>query len=150
MEIDTETGVVKVARIVALDDAGTIINPLLAEGQVLGSTLQGVASALFEEVVVDEDGQPLTTSLMTYLVPSAVEAAYSVESSFLVTPTPMTMLGAKGIGESGTIGALSAVTNAVADALRSLGVREIPDPPFTPQRIWITIDRSQRESLQQR
>ncbi len=150
VEIDTETGVVKVARIVALDDAGTIINPLLAEGQVLGSTLQGVASALFEEVVVDEDGQPLTTSLMTYLVPSAVEAAYSVESSFLVTPTPMTMLGAKGIGESGTIGALSAVTNAVADALRSLGLREIPDPPFTPQRIWITIDRSQRESLQQR
>ena len=142
VSIDVATGVVRVVKIVAVDDAGTLINPLLTEGQVMGSTLQGVASALLEEVVLDEDGQPQTTSLMTYLVPSAAEADYELDSSFLTTPTPLTPLGAKGVGESGTIGALAAIANAVADALSLVNVTEPLDPPYSPDRIWITIERS--------
>jgi carbon-monoxide dehydrogenase large subunit len=142
VSIDVVTGVVRVLRIVAIDDAGTLINPLLTEGQVMGSTLQGVASALLEEVVADEDGQPQTTSFMTYLVPSATEADYELDSSFLETPTPLTTLGAKGVGESGTIGALPAIANAVADALFSANVTELLDPPYSPHRIWIAIERS--------
>ncbi|WP_298210082.1 xanthine dehydrogenase family protein molybdopterin-binding subunit [Ferrimicrobium sp.] len=142
--LDPETGVVRVRKIIAIDDAGTIINPLLAEGQVMGSTLQGVGSALFEQVIVDEVGQPLTTSLMTYLVPTAPEADYELDSSFLETPTPLTHLGAKGIGESGTIGALAAVSNAVANALWQLGVTGVVHPPFSPDSIWTTIKRSRQ------
>jgi len=134
VEVDTETGGVELVRVVAVDDAGTIINPLLADGQIHGGLAQGVAQALFEELRYDEDGNPMTANLADYSVPAASELP-SFERIEMVTPTPINELGAKGIGESGTIGATPAVQNAVIDALTHLGVRHI-DMPTTPERIW--------------
>lgn len=138
--IDFETGRVIPLLVVGIDDGGTVINPLLAEGQVLGSTLQGVSSALYEAFVYDEQGQPLTSNLADYAVPAATEAAYEMRSEFAETRTPYTKLGAKGMGESGTIGALPAVANAINWKLREMGMSRI-DPPFTPMRMWSTIWR---------
>lgn len=135
VELDLETGHVQLHDVVAVDDAGTVVNPMLAEGQVIGSTLQGVASALLEEVVYDADGQLLTGTLASYLVPSAVEASYGIHSEFRETATPYTTLGAKGLGESGTIGVPGAIANAVADALGKLGIEPL-EAPFTPERLW--------------
>jgi carbon-monoxide dehydrogenase large subunit len=137
VEVDTETGGAELVRLVAVDDAGTIINPLLADGQIHGGLAQGVAQALFEEVRYDEDGNPLTTNFADYPVPAASELP-SFERIEMVTPTPRNELGAKGIGESGTIGATPAVQNAVVDAVAHLGVRHI-DMPATPERIWEAI-----------
>ncbi len=134
VELDTETGGVTLLRLVAVDDCGTVLNEMLAAGQVHGGAAQGVAHALFEQVVFDEDGNPLTTSFLDYAVPSAAELP-SFEVHHTVTPTPRNPLGAKGIGESGTTGATAAVWNAVVDALRPYGVRHL-DPPFTPERVW--------------
>ncbi|HSJ49810.1 MAG TPA: xanthine dehydrogenase family protein molybdopterin-binding subunit [Actinomycetota bacterium] len=133
VEVDRETGAVHVRRIVAVDDCGVVINPLLAHGQVEGALAQGVGQALYEEVVFDEDGQPLATSLATYGVPSSAEA---VETLVLATetPSPDNPLGAKGIGESGAIGAPPAIANAVADALRDHDTRGLR-MPLTPERI---------------
>jgi carbon-monoxide dehydrogenase large subunit len=130
VELDTETGSARVTRLVAVDDAGTIVNPLLAEGQLHGGLAQGVAEALFEEMRFDEHGNPLTTSLADYLIVSAAELP-SFELHPIETPTDVNPLGAKGIGEAGTIGAVAAVRNAVCDAL---GVHL--DAPLTPERIW--------------
>jgi aerobic carbon-monoxide dehydrogenase large subunit len=137
VEVDMETGRVEVLRLVAVDDAGKIINPLLADGQVHGGLAQGVAQALYEEVRYDEDGNPMTSTLADYSVPAASELP-SFERIPMETLTPMNELGAKGIGESGTIGATPAVQNAVVDALSHLGVRHI-DMPCTPERVWQTI-----------
>lgn len=134
VEVDTETGKVVLRRLVAVDDAGTILNPLLADGQVHGGLAQGVAQALLEEFRYDEDGNPLTTTLADYPFISATELP-SFESVRMETPTPVNELGAKGIGESGTIGSTPAVQNAVVDALTHLGVRHI-DMPTSPERIW--------------
>jgi carbon-monoxide dehydrogenase large subunit len=134
VEVDTETGRVEVVRIVAVDDCGTVLNPMLAAGQAHGGIAQGLAHALFEEVRYDDDGNPLTASLMDYAMPSAAELP-SFEVHHTVTPTPRNPLGAKGIGESGTTGATAAVWNAVVDALRPFGISNL-DPPFTPQRVW--------------
>jgi carbon-monoxide dehydrogenase large subunit len=134
VEVDTETGQVRVVRMVAVDDAGRILNPLLAEGQVHGGLAQGVAQALLEEVVHDADGNPLTSNLADYAFISAAELP-SFETSHVETPSPLNDLGAKGIGESGTIGATPAVWNAVCDALAPLGVRNV-DMPCTPERVW--------------
>jgi len=134
VEVDSETGKVKLLRMIDVDDAGTILNPLLAEGQIHGGLAQGIAQALLEEVVYDDDGNPLTTNLADYAFISAAELP-SFESQFTETPTPMNMLGAKGIGESGTIGSTPAVQNAVVDALSHLGVRHV-DMPVTPERVW--------------
>ena len=137
VEVDTETGGSTVRRLVAVDDAGRILNPLLADGQVHGGLAQGVAQALLEEVSYDEWGNPLTTNLADYAFVSAAELP-SFERIQMETPTPMNELGAKGIGESGTIGSTPAVQNAVIDALGHLGVRHI-DMPVTPERVWTAL-----------
>jgi carbon-monoxide dehydrogenase large subunit len=141
VEVDTETGFVHLVRHVAVDDCGRILNPLLVEGQVHGGLAQGIAQALYEEVLYDEDGNPLTGSLLTYEMPSAAEFP-SFETAHTVTPTPLNPLGAKGIGESATIGSTPAVQNAVVDAVSHLGVRHI-DLPLTPERVWRAIREAQ-------
>jgi carbon-monoxide dehydrogenase large subunit len=137
VEVDLDTGKVDLLRLVAVDDAGRILNPLLAEGQVHGGLAQGAAQALLEEMVYDADGNPLTANLADYSFISAAELP-SFETIHLETPSPHNELGAKGIGESGTIGATPAVHNAVIDALAHLGVREVP-MPTTPERVWRAI-----------
>lgn len=132
--IDRDTGEVEVERMVLVDDCGVVINPLLAEGQVHGGAAQGVAQALFEEMSYDANGQPRTSTLVDYLVPSAADLP-SFEAGRIVTPTPNNTLGAKGIGESGAVGSPPAVVNAVVDALSSFGVRHL-DMPCTPQKVW--------------
>ncbi len=140
VEVDTETGRVELVRHVAVDDCGRILNPLLVNGQQHGGIAQGVAQALFEAVVYDDDGNPLTTNLMDYAMPSAAELP-SFEASNTETPTPLNPLGAKGIGESGTIGSTPAVQNAVIDALSYLGVRHL-DMPLTAERVWSAIEHA--------
>jgi carbon-monoxide dehydrogenase large subunit len=139
VEVDTETGKVTLERLVAVDDAGRILNPMLAEGQIHGGLAQGAAQALLEEVRFDEDGNPVTGNLADYSFVSAAELP-SFETISMETPTPINELGAKGIGESGTIGSTPAVQNAVVDALSHLGVRHV-DMPATPERVWQAIDR---------
>jgi aerobic carbon-monoxide dehydrogenase large subunit len=134
VEVDTETGEVELRRIVAVDDAGRIINPVIAEGQVHGGVATGVAQALYEEFVYDEDGNPLNASFLGYSFPSAADLP-SFDAVGMETPTPMNVLGAKGIGESGTVGATPAVQSAVMDALAPLGVRHI-DMPVNGERVW--------------
>jgi carbon-monoxide dehydrogenase large subunit len=137
VEVDTDTGAVELVRFVAVDDAGRIINPVVAMGQVHGGIATGVAQALFEEVRYDEDGNPLTGSFVGYSFPSAAELP-SFEVVEMETPTPVNALGAKGIGESGTIGATPAVLNAVVDALAPFGVRQI-GMPANGERVWRAI-----------
>ncbi len=137
VEVDTETGAARLLRLVAVDDAGTVLNPLLAEGQRHGGLAQGVAQALFEHVRFDEDGNPLTTNFADYAIISAAELP-SFELVGMETPTWVNPLGAKGIGESGTIGSTPAVHNAVCDAVAHLGVRHM-DMPCTPERVWQAI-----------
>ena len=134
VEVDTDTGLVEVVRMVAVDDAGRMVNPLLVEGQVHGGLGQGVAQALLEEVVYDAAGNPLTGNLADYAMVSAAELP-SFERIPMETPTPLNPLGVKGVGESGTIGSTPAVQNAVVDALSHLGVRHV-DMPTSPQRVW--------------
>ena len=137
VEVDSDTGLVRLVRIVACDDAGHLLNPLIAEGQVHGGIAQGVAQALYEQMVYDDDGNPLTSNLADYSFVSAAELP-SFELVEHVTPTPFNPLGAKGIGESGTIGSTPAVQSAVVDALAHLGVRHL-DMPATPERVWRAI-----------
>jgi carbon-monoxide dehydrogenase large subunit len=137
VEVDTETGHVRPVRHVAVDDCGRVLNPLLVTGQQHGGLAQGMAQALFEEVVHDADGQPLTATLADYRMPSAADLI-EFETAVTETPTPRNPLGAKGIGESATIGATPAIQNAVVDALRPLGVRHV-DLPCSPQRVWRAI-----------
>ena len=137
VEVDTETGDVELLRHIAVDDAGTVVNPLLVAGQQHGGVAQGAAQALYEQVVFDDDGNPLTATLMDYLMPSAAELP-SFEVHSTETPSPLNPLGAKGIGEAGTIGATPAVQNAVIDALSPLGIRHL-DMPCSPQRVWAAI-----------
>jgi carbon-monoxide dehydrogenase large subunit len=134
VEVDTETGKVVLRRVVTVDDAGTVLNPLLAEGQRHGGIAQGAAQAFLEEVIYDADGNPLTASFADYPFLSATEVP-SFELADMATPTSYNPLGAKGIGEAGTIGATPAVQNAIVDALGHLGVRHI-DMPASPQRVW--------------
>jgi carbon-monoxide dehydrogenase large subunit len=137
VEVDTETGSVAILRHVAVDDAGTIISPVVADGQVHGGVATGIAQALFEEVLYDSNGSPVTGSFIGYAFPSAAELP-AIERVEMVTPTPMNPLGAKGIGESGTIGATPAVHNAVVDALAPYGVKDI-DMPANGERVWNAI-----------
>ncbi|HEX9467778.1 MAG TPA: xanthine dehydrogenase family protein molybdopterin-binding subunit [Acidimicrobiia bacterium] len=137
VDVDTETGEVRLERLIAVDDSGTILNPLITEGQRHGGIAQGVAQALMEEMRYDDDGNPLTSTLAEYAMISACELP-SFELVPMETPTPLNELGAKGIGESGTIGATPAVQNAVVDALSHFGVRHI-DMPLTPERVWRAI-----------
>jgi carbon-monoxide dehydrogenase large subunit len=134
VEVDTETGKVVLRRMVTVDDAGTVINPLLAEGQRHGGIAQGAAQAFLEEVVFDAEGNPLTASLADYPFVTAAELP-SFELADSQTPTSYNPLGAKGIGEAGSIGSTPAVQNAIVDALAHLGVRHV-DMPASPQRVW--------------
>ena len=134
--------------LVAVDDCGKVINPLLAAGQVHGGLAQGIAQMLFEEVRYDDDGNPLTATLVDYAVPSAAELP-SFRTAHTVTPTPRNPLGAKGIGESGTTGSISAFWNAVVDALAPLGIRHL-DPPFTPMRVWQAMQDASVSSTRRR
>lgn len=139
-EVDTETGEVEVLRMVTVDDAGTVMNPLLVKGQVHGGVAQGIGQALLEGVKYDDDGYLQSGNLTSYLIPSSVDVP-SIESTSSETPTPLNPLGAKGIGEAGTIGSTPAVQNAVLDAIRHLGVDHI-DMPLTPGRVWEALHGS--------
>jgi aerobic carbon-monoxide dehydrogenase large subunit len=141
VEVDVETGDARLVRFVAVDDCGRILNPMLAEGQVHGGLTQGAAQALYEGVEYDDQGNPLTGTLMSYGMPSAAELI-SWETIHTQTPTFLNPLGAKGIGESGTIGSTPAVQSAVVDAVSHLGVRHI-DMPLTPERVWRAIHAAQ-------
>ena len=138
VEVDPETGKVTLDRLVAVDDLGMVINPLICEGQIHGGIAQGVGQALIENVVYDrESGQLLTGTLLDYGMPRADDLPMFV-SELVEIPAKTNPLGIKGIGESGTIGAPPTIINAVVDALRSLGVEHI-DMPATPQRVWEAI-----------
>jgi aerobic carbon-monoxide dehydrogenase large subunit len=131
VEIERATGRLRVVRLVAVDDAGTIVNPLLAEGQVIGGTAQGLGQCLVEEASYDEEGNPTFASFVGYSLLTAAEMP-PVVTAFVQTPSPLNPLGAKGIGEGGAIGTPAAVANAVADALGGVRV----DPPFTEDKLW--------------
>ncbi len=137
VEVDLDTGRVELLRHIACDDCGVIMNPMIVTGQVHGGVAQGVAQALWEEMRYDDDGNPLTANFMDYAIPSAAEFP-SFERVAMETPTPRNPLGAKGIGESGTIGSTPAVHNAVIDALAHLGVTHV-DMPCTPERVWRAV-----------
>jgi carbon-monoxide dehydrogenase large subunit len=138
VEVDVETGRVAVLDYVAVDDCGVQVNPLIVEGQVQGGVVQGMAQALFEEAVYDDDGNLHTATLADYLMPGASEVP-SIRLGHTVTPSPTNPLGVKGIGEAGTIGAAPAVMNAVVDALSGLGVRDVP-MPASPMNVWSAIN----------
>src|SRR5437016_2507538 len=137
VEVDTETGRVTMLRHIAVDDCGRILNPLLVAGQQHGGIAQGAAQALYEEAVYDESGQLLTAGLPDYAVPKAAQLP-AFDLGHTVTPSPHNPLGAKGVGEAGTIGATPAVVNAVLDALAPLGITHL-DMPLTPRKIWEAI-----------
>ena len=139
VEVDSVTGETTLRRIVACDDAGTLINPLIAEGQIHGGIAQGAAQVLLEEMVYDDDGNPLATNLVDYPAVSAPDLP-GFDLVAMETPTPLNPLGTKGIGESGTIGAGPAILNAIHDAVVHLGVDHI-DMPATPQKVWRALRR---------
>ena len=136
VDVDRETGQVKIRRYVAVDDVGNQINPMIVEGQVHGGVLQGLAQAMLEQSVYDENGNLLTNSLIEYLVPTALEAP-RIETDSTVTPSPHNPLGVKGVGETGTIASSQAYVNAVCDAL---GVDHI-DMPITPEKVWRVLQK---------
>ena len=140
VEVDTETGKVELVRHVAVDDAGTLINPLVADGQVHGGIAFGVGQALYEEFVYSEDGYPLTGTFLGYAFPSAAELP-SYERVEMVTPTPNNEIGVKGIGESGTVGSTPAVHNAVLDALAPYGVRHV-NLPCNGENVWKALQEA--------
>ena len=137
VDVDPGTAVVKVRRFIAVDDCGTQINPMIIEGQVHGGLADGVGMALMQMIAFDEDGNCLAGSLMDYLIPTALETP-DWETGHTVTPSPHHPIGAKGIGESATVGSPPAVVNAVVDALKPFGVRHA-DMPLTPSRVWETM-----------
>ena len=140
VEVDTETGDVDLIRYIAVDDVGTVINPQVVEGQIHGGVAQGIAQALWEEAVYDEDGNLVTGSMVNYLVPSAAELP-SYELGATTTPSPTNTLGVKGVGETGTIASTAAVMNAVIDALVPFGVTDL-DMPATPERVWRALEEA--------
>jgi carbon-monoxide dehydrogenase large subunit len=140
VEVDAETGSVALRKYVSVDDCGRVLNPLLAEGQVHGGLAQGIAQALYEEVLYGDDGALLSGNLTTYMVPTAPDLpSFTLDRT--ITPSPINPLGVKGIGESATIGSTPAVVNAVLDALAPFGIAEI-DPPCTPEKVWRAIERA--------
>jgi aerobic carbon-monoxide dehydrogenase large subunit len=145
VEVDLDTGFVRPIRHVAVDDCGRVLNPMVVTGQQHGGIAQGMAQALWEQMVYDPEGNPLTANLADYAMPSAAEMP-SFETANTQTPSPLNPLGAKGIGESGTIGATPAVHNAVVDAVSHLGVRHI-DMPCTPQRVWEAVTAAEAGTL---
>jgi carbon-monoxide dehydrogenase large subunit len=144
VEIDGETGDVRLVRYVAVDDCGNVINPLLVDGQVHGGIVQSVGQALFEEAVYDEQGQLITGELMDYALPRAADMCW-METHRTVTPSPVNPLGVKGVGEAGTIAATPALAGAVVDALAPFGVRHV-DMPFSREKIWKLMHQTNRRA----
>jgi len=142
VEVDPETATIKILRYVTVHDAGTIINPMIAEGQIYGGALHGLGGALYEELAYDEDGQLLTGTFMDYLVPTASEAP-TIDIAHVVSPSPLTPLGSKGLGESSSMTVPAVIANAVSDALAPLGIR-ITELPMTPTKLWRAIDQAGR------
>lgn len=142
VEVDPETGGVRVDRFVVVEDAGRLINPMIVDGQLHGGVTQGIAGALYEEIRYDGEGNILTTSLMDFLPPTLAEVP-TIEVHHLETISDATITGAKGLGEGGTIGAPAAIINAVSDALRPLGV-EVAEVPATPSRLRRLVSESER------
>ncbi|HEU4355705.1 MAG TPA: molybdopterin cofactor-binding domain-containing protein [Actinomycetota bacterium] len=140
-EVDTETGAAEIIRYVAVDDCGTVINPMIVEGQLHGGIAQGIAEALYEEAIYDDHGNLITSSMTQYLVPGATEIP-SIELDRTETPSTTNPLGVKGIGEAGTIAAPPAVVNSIVDALAHLGVTDV-GKPATPERVWESIRRAE-------
>jgi aerobic carbon-monoxide dehydrogenase large subunit len=145
-EIDTETGMVTIRSYVAVDDVGTVVNPLIVDGQVHGGIAQGIAQALYEEAVYDEDGNLLTTTMADYLLPSAADLPHFTTDR-TVTAATTNPMGVKGVGEAGTIASTPAVVNAIIDALRQFGVRDVP-MPCTPERVWRAIQAGRDSGTQ--
>lgn len=139
VEVDRDTGRIKVERMLAVDDCGSVINPIIVEGQVVGSTVQGISQALFEEFVYGEAGQPVTSTLVDYTIPSANDVP-EISTGRIRVPSPLNPLGAKGTGEAGCIGAPAAIVNATVDALRPWDVTDL-QIPLTPQRVWRAMQR---------
>ena len=134
VEVSRETGHIKILRYVGIHDAGTIVNPMLSEGQVHGAVAQGIGQALFEDMAYSPEGQPLAGSLMDYALPRADNMpAFTFET--METPSPITGLGIKGIGELPTLAAPPAVVNAVMDAISETGIRHL-DTPLTAEKVW--------------
>ena len=144
VEVDADTGHTRLVRVVTVDDAGPVVNPVIFDGQRHGGIAQGAAQALFEEALYDADGNPQSTNFADYAFPSAAELP-DFELVTMETPTPNNPLGVKGIGEAGTIGATPAVQNAVVDAVAHLGVRHI-DMPATPERVWRAMNEAQERT----
>ena len=142
VEIDTETGAVELRRYVAVDDVGKVVNPTIVEGQIHGGIAQGVAQALYEEAIYDEDGNLLTNTMVNYLVPTAADLP-DWELDRTETPSPTNPLGVKGVGETGAIASPAAVMNAVVDALAPYGITDIA-MPATPERVWRAIEEASR------
>ncbi len=140
VEVDKETGEVKIVRYIAVDDAGNIINPMIVEGQVHGGVAHGIGQALYEGAVYDDSGQLLNASMMDYCIPRADNMPF-FETDHTVTPCPHNPLGVKGIGEAGTIGSTPAVVNAVIDALSDYGVKDL-QMPLLPQRVWAAMQQA--------
>ena len=148
VEVDPETGSTRIEQYVAVDDCGTIINPMVVDGQVMGGVAQGIAEALYEEAIYDENGTLLTGNMTTYRIPSAAELpGYTLDKT--VTPSSTNPMGVKGIGETGTIAAPPAVLNAVADALRFVGV-EFIDKPASAEKIWRVVQSAQGQAPPER
>ena len=134
VEVDVDTGNVTLGRFVVVEDCGTLINPTIVAGQVVGGVAAGVGTAMLEHLVYDENGQLLTTSFMDYLSPSASTVS-AVELAHIETPSPLSVHGAKGTGEGGAIGAPAVIASAIADALTPFGAKAT-EMPFTPERVW--------------
>src|SRR5689334_1973886 len=149
VEVDRRTAAITILKYVTVHDAGTIINPMIAEGQIYGGALHGLGGALYEELKYDDDGQLLTGTFMDYLVPTASEAPREIEIAHVVSPSPLTPLGSKGLGESSSMTVPAVIANAVSDALRPLGVR-ITELPMTPSGLWEMIRRAQATGVVRR
>jgi 2-furoyl-CoA dehydrogenase large subunit len=142
VEVDPDTAAVKIVKYVTVHDAGTIINPMIVEGQIHGGALHGLGGALYEELAYDDDGQLLTGTFMDYLVPTASEAP-EIEIAHVVSPSPLTTLGSKGLGESSSMTVPAVIANAVSDALKPLGIG-ITELPMTPSRLHALMARARR------
>ncbi len=143
VEVDTETGGVDFKQYVAVDDIGKVVNPLVVEGQVHGGVAQGIAQALFEEAVYDGDGNLISGTMVDYLIPGAPDVP-PITTDRTETPATTNPLGVKGVGEAGTIASTPAVVNAVVDALRPLGVNDVP-MPCSPMHVWQAINTAKGE-----
>ena len=140
VDVDRETGQVAITKYAAVDDCGPLINPLIVEGQVQGGIAHSIGQVLFEQTVYDENGQLLTGEFLDYAIPRAVDIPDYI-LGHTVTPSPVNLLGIKGVGEAGTIGATPAIANAVLDALEPLGIGHL-DLPMTPEKVWQAIQHA--------